>query len=397
MWHTLAVALLALMGQMCTALRELPTPITEAGGPELARGFPVEVSAVVVCLSCLPTTSDVNQPFDQESRFSNGCLNSELAVWTEGLPLAEALDFPFGLELRWNSDLRVLGVLTGEGTVAAATAVTALGLDPRFDLRKSLWLVSGTAGIDPLFGTPGDAVWADLLVDGDIMKELDLRDVPDGWQVGKVPWSKSQPYQEPAEKLAAGEPAVWRLKPVLVDYALKLTGGGAIQLPDSEAAQRMRSEYDAARFPQATGTPRVRRGCSLTGNRFWGGVHAAAWARNWTAYYNQGARCFGVSAMEDTGVAQALAKLHCAGRADAERLLVLRTASDLVMPARAGESDYDAIFGAQGSSDYLVGLPLSLNASFAVGSRLVHQAADPASAIHEVLAADTERPRLCKQ
>eukprot|EP00958_Prasinococcus_capsulatus_P012032 scaffold1200_cov383-Prasinococcus_capsulatus_cf.AAC.7 len=89
MWHTLAVALLALTGQMCTALRELPTPITEAGGPELARGFPVEVSAVVVCLSCLPTTSDVNQPFDQESRFSNSCLNSELAVWTEGLPLAE--------------------------------------------------------------------------------------------------------------------------------------------------------------------------------------------------------------------------------------------------------------------------------------------------------------------
>ena len=57
------------------------------------------------------------------------------------------LDFAFALGLRWNAKLRVLGLLTGEGTVAAAMAITALGLDSRFDLKESLWLVTGTAGV----------------------------------------------------------------------------------------------------------------------------------------------------------------------------------------------------------------------------------------------------------
>eukprot|EP00958_Prasinococcus_capsulatus_P012031 scaffold1200_cov383-Prasinococcus_capsulatus_cf.AAC.6 len=51
--------------------------------------------------------------------------------------------------------------------------------------------------IDPLFGTPGDAVWADLLVDGDIMKELDLRDVPDGTCTARTSVDKRRRLQSP--------------------------------------------------------------------------------------------------------------------------------------------------------------------------------------------------------
>ena len=55
--------------------------------------------------------------------------------------------FPQGYhDLRMNR-AGVLGILTGVGTAKAASSIMALGLDPRFDLRKAYWLVAGIAGV----------------------------------------------------------------------------------------------------------------------------------------------------------------------------------------------------------------------------------------------------------
>ena len=42
----------------------------------------------------------------------------------------------------YNPDTQVLGMVTGMGTAKSATATMALGLDPRFDLSKSYWLIA---------------------------------------------------------------------------------------------------------------------------------------------------------------------------------------------------------------------------------------------------------------
>ena len=177
---------------------------------------------------------------------------------------------------------------------------------------------------------------------------------------------------------------VYNIERNLLDYVFNLTAYGQVEMPDSKQAQEMRESNDTKRFPRAGATPSVKLGCTLTGNVYWGGEHEAEWARNWTRYYNHGNECFGVSDMEDTGVAQALRGLHCAGLADISRLLVLRAASDVVMPARAAETNYEFLFGQQGQYDFLVGLPLALNASFAVGSKVVYEVADRHSAIQLV-------------
>jgi purine nucleoside permease len=73
----------------------------------------------------------------------------EFQYWVERTKLDRVLPFPQGYhDLRMNRD-GVLGVLTGVGTARAAASIMALGLDPRFDLRKSYWLVAGIAGVDP--------------------------------------------------------------------------------------------------------------------------------------------------------------------------------------------------------------------------------------------------------
>src|SRR5215467_13557398 len=91
----------------------------------------------------------------------------EFQLWVEREKLDRVLPFPAGFhDLRMNHE-GVLGTVTGFGAARAAASVMALGLDPRFDLRKSYWLVAGIAGIDPIDGSLGSAAWAEWVVDAD--------------------------------------------------------------------------------------------------------------------------------------------------------------------------------------------------------------------------------------
>src|ERR1700680_2675155 len=81
----------------------------------------------------------------------------EFQYWVERNKLDRVIPFPQG-----NHDLRmnregVLGILAGIGTAKATASIMALGLDPRFDLRKAYWLVAGIAGIDSACGSLGSA------------------------------------------------------------------------------------------------------------------------------------------------------------------------------------------------------------------------------------------------
>ncbi len=92
----------------------------------------------------------------------------EFQLWVEREHLDQVFDLPAGYRhMRMNKD-GVLGMVTGVGTAKAAASVMALGLDPRFDLRKAYWIVAGIGGGDPADVSLGSAVWADYVVDGDL-------------------------------------------------------------------------------------------------------------------------------------------------------------------------------------------------------------------------------------
>src|SRR6476620_9664222 len=60
----------------------------------------------------------------------------EFQYWVERDKLDRVIPFPQGYHaLRMNHD-GVLGIVTGVGTAKAAASIMALGMDPRFDLRK---------------------------------------------------------------------------------------------------------------------------------------------------------------------------------------------------------------------------------------------------------------------
>ena len=75
-------------------------------------------------------------------------------------------------------------ITTGMGHTIAAASMAALVYSKQFDLRKTYFLVSGIAGIDPAQGTLGSAAWARYLVDFGIQWEIDAREIPGGWKSG---------------------------------------------------------------------------------------------------------------------------------------------------------------------------------------------------------------------
>ena len=240
----------------------------------------------------------------------------------------------------------------------------ALGLDPRFDLRQSYWLVAGIAGIDPADGTLGCAAWAEWIVNGDLGHEIDPREMPPGWPTGFVPLRKSQPYELPLNTDDSSQ--VFQLDGGLVNWAYALTRD--VKIPDTEAMAARRSEFSD--MPNALRAPFVLKGDTLSAETFWHGRVLDQWANDWVRYHTGDRGNFVSSAMEDTGTLQSLSWLARAGRVDVRRTLVLRTASNFDSQP-PGKTAAESLFG-ENLSSYSGYLP-SLEAAHRVGSVVVHE------------------------
>ncbi len=324
----------------------LVAPMRPMAEPQDVAQVPVRVVVVTM----------FGKPHDEGDR------PGELQRWVEGLPSTEVLPFPAGWQdLQYNRDKQVLVITTGSGSIRAAASIMALGLDPRFDLSKAYWLVAGIAGGNPAKAPLGSAVWADWVVDGDLAREIDAREIPEDWPTGYVPLRASRPYAEPQPHPFRG--IIYRLNEGLVDWAYDLTKD--MVLPDPAGLVATRAKYLA--FDAARQAPRVMRGDTLAAMTFWHGRLLNDWATDWVAYWSEGAASFATSNMEDTGTMGALTALESAGKADFQRVLVLRTTSNFTMQ-HAGVTAAESL--ATEGTMFPARLA-ALDAAYAVGNRVV--------------------------
>ena len=93
--------------------------------------------------------------------------------------------------------------------------------------------------------------------------------------------------------------------------------------------QTARNQYSSV---NARRPPFVMKGDTLSSGTFWHGKLLNEWAVDWVRYHTGGKGDFVTTAMEDTGTLQSLTFLARAGRADLNRVLVLRTASNFDLP-----------------------------------------------------------------
>jgi purine nucleoside permease len=294
----------------------------------------------------------------------------EFQYWVEREKLDRVLPLPAAYHaVRTNADGTVIGIVTGVGNPNAAASIMALGLDPRFDLSRSYWLIAGIAGLDPADASVGSAVWADYAVEGDLGHEIDAREIPADWKTGYVPLRKTTPYELPLLPAAERADNCYRLNPGLLHWAYALTKD--TPLADSDNLRQFRARYTD--HPKALQPPSVLIGSTLSSSTYWHGRLLDAWANDWVAYYTEGRGNFMTTAMEDTGTLRALTNLTRAGRADVNRVLLLRTASNFDMPP-PGVTAAESLAGEK-IGHYSAYLP-ALEAAHAVGSRVVHALVD---------------------
>jgi len=311
-----------------------------------ALAAPIEVKVVVVTMF--------------EIGADTGDLAGEFQLWRERQKLDERIPFAHHHDLYFNRETGVLGMVTGMGTANSATAVMALGLDPRFDLSKSYWLIAGIAGVDPADASIGSAAWAEYLVDGDLAHEIDAREIPADWPTGYFARGTRKPY-DPKKPEPTGE--MFRLNPKLTEWAYQRTR--SIKLKDSPELQKTRAAF--AGYPNAQKPPFVLKGDNLAGMTFWHGKLLNDWADQWVSYWTDRKGNFVTSAMEDTGSFQALTYLHPTGKIDKERVMVLRTASNYTMPP-PGMSAAEHLLK---ENEGYAGLQASIEAAYQVGSAVV--------------------------
>ena len=290
----------------------------------------------------------------------------ELQKWITDLPLPVTIPFPQGLEaLRYNPDLQVLGVITGQGKAHAAASIMGLGCDPRFDLSQAYWIIAGIAGVDPNKASVASVAWAKFIVDGDLAYQIDAREIPAGWSTGYVPFGRNAPYQPPSQPFFSNHiQQVYRLNASLADFAFRLTD--KVNLPDDENLQRVRAGY--RHYPNALKPPFVLEGDDLATDTFWHGDLLNTWAENWIAYWTAGQGSFVMGEFEDSGIAQALQFLSQVHRADPNRLLVLRGGSNYTVQPK-GQSPARFLQGENSSG--LSSFQEALNDLYQVGRIVV--------------------------
>ena len=315
-----------------------------------AKTKPIPIKVVVVAMFERGTQDDGNP--------------GELELWIEGEKLEKVIPFPLGMSPMRMNDQGVLALETGVGATNATATIMALGLDTRFDFSKSYWLIAGIAGADPEDASLGTAAWAEYVLDGDLVHEMDSREIPKDWPYGILPLSGTKPNEKKPHH--SDSFVVYHLNPDLQEWAYQLTKEHPIEDgPEMKAFRRLYKNY-----PNAMRPPFVMKGDAMGSSTYWHGHLLNNWANDWVKLYTGGKGNFVMTAMEDNGTLTSLKRLSKTGKVDFGRVMVLRTASNYSTPPRGKGAEWHF------SAPYVLkGLP-ALEAAYKVGSLVVHELAD---------------------
>ena len=250
----------------------------------------------------------------------------EYQFWVERGELDQVLPFSLGEYPLHMNEQGLLAICTGGGNTNSTASIMALGLDPRFDLTKAYWIVAGIAGGDPLDVSLGTAAWARYIVDGDLLYEIDAREIPADWPYGLLPLGAEKPNDKSSGWTV--DTLSFPLNAELAQWAYALTKDHPVA--DSAGITEFRKQFMG--YPNAVRPPFVTMGDSLASSTYWHGERLNRWANDWVVLHAGTKANFVMANMEDSGTLTALRRLFRARRIDLQRVMVLRTASNYTMP-----------------------------------------------------------------
>lgn len=352
---------------------------TPSPSPLLRRGRALGLALFIAVLP-LVHAADAPMPIPvlviatYETGNDTGDVPGELQYWAERQHLDQSIKVP-GVDHPLLTNGKGLYAMVSGTTSRCAVQIMALAADPRFDLRSTYFIMDGIAGGDPKEVSLGSAVWVGTTVDNNPAFEIDSREIPASWPYGLVALGATEPGKgskdvDSVPAAGASESGTggvgtvaFKLNPALVAWAYNLTKD--VALPNNEAMKAF-----GARFrdnPKAQMPPAVQIGDSIAGDRFFHGALMTKWAEDWVRIYTRGKGTLAVSDCEDAGAGLAFQRLAQMGKVDFNRLLILRTVCNFIVPA-TGVTPQQSLFGDTISDSSGTAYLPALESAYRVGS-----------------------------
>ncbi|KAF5661382.1 putative purine nucleoside permease [Fusarium heterosporum] len=225
-----------------------------------------------------------------------------------------------------NENGEVALLVVGTALINASLSISALLTSPLFDLRKTYFVLTGIAGVNPKRAAIGSVAFAKFAVQVDTQLEFDAREIPSEWDSGFVPMGADRPDQFPG--IVHGS-EVFELNTTLRDYALAVAQ--TVALEDSPVAAEHRALWQNSPdgiFDAATGKPSVLEGDVLSSNTFWHGHRISEAMESVAKVYTSGQGEYVMTAQEDNALLAGLLNAALRKEVDFSRILLIRSASN---------------------------------------------------------------------
>lgn len=286
----------------------------------------------------------------------------------EANPWLESLDFvhnitipglsPLYPEVHCTTNYSVCEFTTGEGEINAAASVNALGLSPIFDFSKTYFLISGIAGGEPQHTTIGSVTFAKYAVQVALEYQVSYQEfitTNPNWTSGYWAYGTDNPWTYPGNVYGT---EVFEVNEKLRDRAVELAETVDLNNGTSGNA-KFREEYD---FEAARSLPSVVKCDVLTSDNYFTGNVLGDYFSFYASLMSNGSAVYCSTAQEDNASLEAFTRLDKYGLVDFNRVVVMRTISDLTRPPPSRADDAVGFFNDPqdgGSSAAFKNLPIA--------------------------------------
>lgn len=225
-------------------------------------------------------------------------------------------------------DYTICQVVIGEGEINGAATMMSLILSNAFDLRKTYFLISGIAGVNPKHGTLGSVAIVKYAIQVALQYEIDARSMPEHWETGYMAFGTKQPFEYPSILYGT---EVFELNESLRDDVFRLAA--ASDLTDSEDTNMYRLKYVpmGVDYLPATEPPRVIKCDVATSDVYYTGTLLSNAFEKTAAVWTNGSASYCMTAQEDNATLGVLVRSAVEGLVDFGRVIVMRAGGSQAM------------------------------------------------------------------
>lgn len=221
----------------------------------------------------------------------------------------------------------------------------ALALSPKFNLTETYFFVAGIAGINPEVATICSVTFARFAVQVALQYEFDIRDLPDNYTTGYIPFGVDAPEEYPTSIYGT---EVLEFNTALQEIAIGFAKTATLN--DSDAAVAYRANYAAEAFYAAGAAPPGVYACDVaTSDVYYSGKLLGEAFGNFTKLMTNGTGNYCSTAQEDNATGEALMRAAMFGLVDFSRVIVMRTASDFDRQYPGESAQFNLFYSNQGA------------------------------------------------